>query len=262
MIATWRRGALWATLFFTLCFAVTFALDHPLDERKIALGAWDMGVLGDALAHIRTKGITPELNDLLTSARSVPNWVATLVSQGRLIDGTASPVVAADPPELAGMQDGEAAGALPRKWNQVLGGGSTHVTAPDGTEYSITIWVYDWHTWPIIMRKTLFISLFAAWLSLAAWIFLDARERLGTGPASGWSLLSLLTGPLALAVWLTYRHGRAGTLAACPNCGADAVRGAAFCVRCGGALRPTCEQCQRPVEFDWAHCAGCGARQE
>ena len=54
----------------------------------------------------------------------------------------------------------------------------------------------------------------------------------------------------------------------CPQCGADAAQGAAFCNRCGAKLdaqRPSpdshvCPQCHRPVDGESQFCGYCGTK--
>ncbi len=98
-----------------------------------------------------------------------------------------------------------------------------------------------------------------AWLSLAAWVYTDARER-RSGAAPAWTLLTFLTGPVGVAVWLIARLDvwRSPAAEPCPGCGATVSAEHAFCVRCGHAVRPACPGCRRPVEADWGYCGTCG----
>lgn len=48
------------------------------------------------------------------------------------------------------------------------------------------------------------------------------------------------------------------TFVRAPGCGADTAKDAAFCVRCGFSLRPSCPDCRRLVGTDWSYCATCG----
>jgi len=46
----------------------------------------------------------------------------------------------------------------------------------------------------------------------------------------------------------------------CPQCGAVARPGFAFCPKCGAALAPVCSGCRRAAEPGWSHCAYCGTK--
>jgi predicted amidophosphoribosyltransferase len=45
----------------------------------------------------------------------------------------------------------------------------------------------------------------------------------------------------------------------CPSCRASAAREHAYCPKCGTALRPTCDECDRILRRSWRYCPDCGA---
>lgn len=229
-------------------------------QVSVQMQWWPRHQLGEAVKHIQTHGITPELNDLLAQGPKPSGWKWNYVTTAHplMLKTTPAPevVFAASRPELVGK-------SVPDAWQAVSGSGGYSsgdlVTAPDGTAYSV--WMagtMDRDPEQLAIAGAITVAALA-WLALAAWIFLDVRER-GKNAALGWLLLGLLAGPLALAVWLIYRYAQEGgkPAPACPGCGADTVRDAAFCVRCGHALRPACPDCRRPVGVDWAYCGTCG----
>lgn len=79
----------------------------------------------------------------------------------------------------------------------------------------------------------MFVALLA-WTVLAGWVYLDARSR-GNANAPSWGLLTMLTGPVALLVWLISRRTPEPLPAV-----------------------PACPQCRAPVALDWAPCGACG----
>lgn len=230
--------------------------------REFAYRRFDPNVIQPtALAHIRSKGVTPELDEVLAKDPKPKEWKFTYVTPGpHVMDlpwypGTREEptIVAATLPELIGRSPSD----VGRELGTFYSNGAS-ASAPDGKVY--IVWTAGTpNLVPVeTATKTSFVVWALTWLTLAAWIYLDARERRMTN-APAWLLLGLLAGPLALAVWLIYRYtqDREGPKA-CPGCGAETVKGAAFCVRCGFALRPACPSCRKPVEYDWAHCAACG----
>jgi hypothetical protein len=82
----------------------------------------------------------------------------------------------------------------------------------------------------------------------------DARRR---GMRSVlWTLLAIFI-PNALGIIL-YFILRDPPMRTCPQCGATARAGFAFCPACGAALAPTCPACRQALEPGWSHCPNCG----
>ncbi|HLN60998.1 MAG TPA: zinc ribbon domain-containing protein [Symbiobacteriaceae bacterium] len=259
-----RITAVLALVFSLLCVSALGVRAYSEVVLSTANSA-DPGPTEAIANRIRTGGFTQEVVAQVRSATLPPDWIYIYVAEGRTPPSSRS-ILAASLAKMEGVSEQNLFAALMADPRPAYGYASL-VTAPDGREYSVGVvrkqnWLY--------MNTTTYSTLAAmvtgllAWLALAAWVYLDARQR-GSAAAPGWALLGLLAGPLALAVWLVARRteaapdaGPEGAPEACPGCGADTVAGASFCVRCGYALRPACPSCRRPVETDWAHCAACG----
>jgi len=94
------------------------------------------------------------------------------------------------------------------------------------------------------------------WLSIAWWVFADARAR--GGKAFAWGVLTLLTNLVGAAVYLVARREQRN----CPGCGAAVERSFNHCPYCGHALRHTCPSCGHQLRAGWTHCAHCGTLYE
>jgi hypothetical protein len=206
---------------------------------------------------IETNGFTPQAVDAVHRLQ-----LPAGVTYAYVVEATGDRrVLAANPPELEGKSEKDLMNALLENRLQAE---AARVKAPDDREYKVGS-ARTQPTLPRVGAPIFLAGLVAAalaWLALAAWIYLDARQR-GSTAAPGWALLGLLASPLALAVWLISRRGQdtvetATTPPVCPGCGADTVKDAAFCVRCGFALHPSCPECRRLVQTDWSYCATCG----
>lgn len=224
-------------------------LDHW--HRYEPVGEHPTGIFVDL---IERQGFTPEV---ATSLRSMP--LPPRIKYLYIAESTgAMRILAANPAALEGRSHADLEQALQ---TARLEGESADVRSPDGSAYRV-VSARQGPTLPgQIGAPAFLVGLLAAalaWLCLAAWIYLDARER-GHGSAQGWALLGVLAAPLALAVWLINRPApQAEAQPICPGCGADTTKDGAFCVRCGYALQPTCPDCKRPVAADWTYCAACG----
>ncbi len=96
------------------------------------------------------------------------------------------------------------------------------------------------------------IGLLVYWLSVAWWVFLDARKR-GNLPFA-WGLLVLLTNLVGAAIYLIARR----QWLQCANCGAEVEKRFRHCPSCGHALITVCTKCDQPLRRGWTHCASCG----
>lgn len=220
------------------------------------------------------------LNDLLGQIARPLGWKATFITEapperGRWASFTNSTIVAGSPAGIVGLRVGELQKRYPdRHYFFDIG---DPFAGSDGKEYAV--YVYQGLTPRFTLNYLTLAGAVAAWLALALWLFADARSRGSSAP--GWLLLGLLTGPVGVAVWMIARPARQEAAPpkpapasaplpepdapappaadCCPGCGAEPVRGTIFCVRCGHPLRPSCPECRRPVEPDWAYCGACGA---
>lgn len=97
------------------------------------------------------------------------------------------------------------------------------------------------------------LGLLTYWLSLAWWVYTDARERRQN--ALVWGLVALVTNLPGLLAYLLYR--RAGRN--CPGCGAATNESFVFCSGCGRQLKHTCVRCGHDLPEKWAYCVQCGS---
>jgi predicted RNA-binding Zn-ribbon protein involved in translation (DUF1610 family) len=97
------------------------------------------------------------------------------------------------------------------------------------------------------------VGLLVYWLSIAWWVFLDARQR--GSRAFAWGVLALLTNLVGVAVYLVARR----EWRQCPSCSANVEKAFRHCPSCGHALELTCAKCGRAMRRDWAFCVACAA---
>ncbi len=250
----WKRIAAVAAVMFGLLAVAGIGVGRLFLDQWHRFEPVPQDPTGAIEEMIRTTGYTPAVADAvhgLVLPRGIERVFVSEYSPESL-------VLAANPPDWEGKTYKE---AMPFDPAQPLQGMASIIKAPDGKEWAIGVASVR----PVLPEKvgvpTYLAGLAAAvlaWLSLAAWIYLDARDH-GSTAAPGWALLGVLAAPLALAVWLINRRVQEAAQPPCPGCGAETVKDAAFCVRCGMALHPTCHDCRRPVETDWTYCATCGS---
>ncbi|MHB9144653.1 MAG: zinc ribbon domain-containing protein [Symbiobacteriia bacterium] len=94
------------------------------------------------------------------------------------------------------------------------------------------------------------------WLSIAWWVFTDARRR--SGRAFAWGLLTLLTNLVGLSVYLIVRQERRS----CPTCNAAIENQYAHCPNCGEPLKRFCVGCKEELRPGWGYCPKCGRRSD
>ena len=261
-----RRLSLMATGFFVAMMLIAMVVEMrataPLQPPPSRDG------LRDVASYLEQSGLGPDLSfHLETAVKQNPDWAAVYVAErpAELNHAMAlfdQEVLAAYPAELLNLTTGDALSPLRTDWRHGLGSSpiASAIPSADGKVYDV--WVAQlipMSLWGTIAHDAAWVALLLAWLSLALWLFLDVRaHRSAAAPA--WLLLGLASGPVAVAVWLITCHARQAPAAEpCPGCGADTISDAAFCVRCGHALRPACPDCRRPVAVDWANCAACGS---
>jgi hypothetical protein len=223
--------------------------------------------LADVIRRIQDQGLTPEAEQAmgLVARRYGASAVYVLKDNGEGPGGSPwGRVEAAYPPQLVGSYAWTVLGRLGDLEGNRFGGyvawDKARVTAPDGTRYAI----YLAHgskapTGIVVAIYAVPGAALLAWLSVAFWVYFDARER--RLQAAGWGLLGVLAGPLALAVWLIYRRNN-HAVPTCGACGRDLVEGALYCAHCGQPCAPGCPNCHRPVQPGWRHCVACGTDLE
>lgn len=220
------------------------ARNHPAVEATVANQVW-------------LYGMSAKLPGALDEMARENGWVLGYMTEAEGGDG--APILSASQEQVAGKtwQELSTSQSADQYWH---GRADRVFPGPDGRRYSL--WAVKRWTqlpWPLYSRIAL-ITAAAAWISLATWLHFDAADR-SRVPAVGWLLLGLLSGPVALGVWLVSRPGREGppVKLVCPGCGQDAAAEHGFCVSCGYAVQPSCPECRRPVSVDWDYCGACGA---
>ena len=115
---------------------------------------------------------------------------------------------------------------------------------------------YSWPLWVKVPFAALVPLPPTIYVLLIGYIYRDAKRR-GMRHVM-WTLLAALI-PNGIGIIL-YFVLRDPLLLPCPDCGAAARPGFAFCPQCGAALSRACPTCRRAVESGWANCAYCGNR--
>jgi hypothetical protein len=95
------------------------------------------------------------------------------------------------------------------------------------------------------------LSFLFYWLSIAWWVFTDARQR--GGRAFAWGALVLLTNLVGVTIYLIVRR----EWRVCSSCGAGVEKNFCHCPFCGHALEIICAKCGRSMCRDWAFCVDC-----
>lgn len=90
------------------------------------------------------------------------------------------------------------------------------------------------------------------WLSIAWWVFADARRR--GSRAFAWGVLTLLTNLVGAAVYLVARR----EVRHCPRCGGRIDGSFNHCPSCGQTLKRQCASCGQSLQTGWSYCANCG----
>gem|GEM_PF-1109162 len=104
-----------------------------------------------------------------------------------------------------------------------------------------------------VARPVFAVSLVLFWLSLPAWVLLDARAR-GERPWL-WAALALCGNLVGV---ITYLVMRSDQRVSCPNCATEVSAAYNTCPHCGERLRPVCLSCHKGLREDWSYCPHCG----
>jgi hypothetical protein len=92
-------------------------------------------------------------------------------------------------------------------------------------------------------------------LTLALWVFADARRRAMDAPWA-WGALTLVTTAVG---WATYLITRSWQRPQCPNCGGSLRPSFKTCPHCGNQVKRACPSCGQGVEHGWNFCPHCSA---
>lgn len=220
--------------------------------------------------RVASDGVTADMNELVASGDKPKGWLATVVLEEVDFDGVYATcrAVAASDPNLMGLDTREIHDRLEARLGRFKGVDSVRlpvkatdgsaITALSGNPYHVAVYGVNYYGHVQYVGFTFLGSAVGAWLAVALWVVMDARQR-SRNSAAAWGLLSLLTGPVALGVWLISRPASTGSApVVCPSCGSAPPAGAAYCVRCGNAIAALCPKCARHVELDWSYCGHCG----
>ena len=126
--------------------------------------------------------------------------------------------------------------------------------------------------------RLLLLLIVVLWLSLALWVYKDARRRIGEpiliGVAVAAAVLFPFVGPFVylflrppeyladvrereLEIRLMER--RVGGSGACPECGEAVEADYLVCPACHAQLKQACAQCARPLDPAWRICPYCAS---
>jgi len=110
----------------------------------------------------------------------------------------------------------------------------------------------EWSSTLISLSLALYIL---GTLTLALWVFADARRRAMDAPW-GWGALTLVTTAVG---WATYLITRSWQRPQCPNCGGSLRPSFKTCPHCGNQVKRACPSCGQGVEHGWNFCPHCSA---
>ncbi|HYF79766.1 MAG TPA: zinc ribbon domain-containing protein [Symbiobacteriaceae bacterium] len=94
------------------------------------------------------------------------------------------------------------------------------------------------------------------WVSVAWWVFVDARRR-GQN-ALAWGVLALMTNLVGAAVYVAARPDTQP----CHTCGSEVEATFSYCPYCGDQLHRTCNTCRTQIKPAWRYCPACGTASE
>lgn len=218
-------------------------------------------MLGEIARYLQANGVTPDLSRLMNEVEKHRSWLATVVTVKEVDQDRFNPfgdeIVAATDPLLVGLT---LADVYPRvsyglgKYERIDNTALT-IKLPDGSMYTVAAFGKQYWGRTYLARTVFAASVFGAWFTIAAWVVTDVKERQVAG-LTGWTLLAVLTGPVALGVWLTARPSYRARF--CPGCGSLIAPGSAYCTRCGHPIVATCPRCGRSVDVEWGYCGNCG----
>ncbi|MDF2627711.1 MAG: Double zinc ribbon [Symbiobacteriaceae bacterium] len=257
----WNLKRLTATvaMFYGLVTLVTAGWAYYL-EQNWYLGQWQSAaaVQAEVSRAIRESGVkSDELQRLLSQMNIIMDWSGSYVTEADHTDGQ---ILAATTQRLMNQTWSEVDQVYRMSDYYWRGNLPQTFVGPDGKQYALWA-LLDRRAiaWPVLNQIAL-VTAVAAWLAIATCLALDVRDRTSRS-ARAWFLLGLLTGPVGAAIWLAARSGagQVSSASSCPGCGSTPPDGAAFCHRCGFALKPICPECKHPVALDWDYCTRCGA---
>lgn len=254
----------YCALLFSIVAVATGAFTILFENPNYVWSNEASRLMNSIAQDIQADGIASDLNEYLASGSKPKDWLATVLFRQTGFDGVLATgqAVAASDPNLVGLDHQEVHDHLSA--SSARGQGISSLGKPfetsDGTPHWVEVYglprYIRGYTW--LVGTIPFFSVVGAWLAIAAWVVMDVRE-LQKANVVAWGLLSLLTGPVALGVWLISRPSSDKTEPSlCPSCGSTVPAEAAYCVRCGHPILALCPKCERRVDLEWAYCGSCG----
>lgn len=107
--------------------------------------------------------------------------------------------------------------------------------------------------WSSLLERLSLFSFLLMVLSLAGWVWFDARRR-GVEAPLAWTILTLVANVVG---WATYLVARGWQRTVCPGCGKGLRATYRACPYCGTQIGRGCPSCGRAVEEGWSFCAHC-----
>ncbi len=107
--------------------------------------------------------------------------------------------------------------------------------------------------WSSLLERLSLLSFLLMVLSLAGWVWFDARRR-GVEAPLAWTILTLVANVVG---WATYLVARGWQRTVCPSCGKGLRATYRACPYCGTQIGRGCPSCGRAVEEGWSFCAHC-----
>lgn len=107
--------------------------------------------------------------------------------------------------------------------------------------------------WSSLLEHLSLVSFLLMVLSLAGWVWFDARRR-GVEAPLAWTILTLVANVVG---WATYLVARGWQRTVCPSCGKGLRAAYRACPYCGTQIGRGCPSCGRTVEEGWSFCPHC-----
>ena len=118
----------------------------------------------------------------------------------------------------------------------------------------------EFEAWPLFAKVVFMLVTplpLLIYVLLVGYVYADAKRRAMRHALWTW-VAALVPNGIGIILYFVMRTPIAPR--PCPQCGAAARPGFAFCPNCGAGLSPVCTGCRRAAEPGWSHCAYCGLK--